>query len=196
VRALFLLLGLTLAGCDKGCLTDWARDHGALGTGSPAGTSPAPTLEGTDCSDGLARCVGGRVEVSRAAHLTYPCTTPEGRACVCPWDEAARCATGCAEEGREVVAPADVARVQLCRPDAPVIRPVLAGDAVEPAVCDAPAVECRGGILRVCDAAGRPSRAVAVCLHGCESKVGISSDHGDSPTLDGAAAILCARLPR
>lgn len=183
---------LSLAGCEKGCLSGWARDHG-VGGALPRASNEV-SLDGTDCSDGLARCVSGRVETSRAAHLPHPCTTPEGRTCACPWGAGSSCDAGCVEERLEVVAPADVAEVQLCRPAAPVVRPVLPGEPRGAGICDAAGVTCVDGRLRACDAPGKPVRVVAACVHGCEPRIGLSSEHGDPATLDGAAAILCARL--
>jgi len=191
-----LVLALALAGCEKGCLATWFRDHGVGGSGpgGSGGEAPRFDLGGTDCSDGLARCVGGRVEISRAAHLPHPCTTREGKACTCPWEPGPTCATGCASEGTEIVASVELATLQLCRPDAPVVRPYLPGDPPVSGVCDAAGFTCIDGVLRACEAATKSIAAAGVCLHGCEPRVGLPSDHGDPTTLDGAAAILCARL--
>ena len=196
-------------GCERGCLAAWMRDHGA-GTGSQAsgasGSGLDPSLlSGTDCSDGLARCVDGRVEVSRLAHLPAACGSlksgaPEkaGAACACPWDAVSQCA--CAEPGMEIVAAPDVASEQLCRPAEVVARPLSAVDAPPSDVCSSAGTECRDGFLRACDAPGRPVRALGICVNGCESRVALAAEPsaapaagGASPTLDGIAGILCRR---
>ena len=149
-------------------------------------------LEGTDCSDGLARCVDNRVEVSRLAHLPHPCGgTAEGRgACACPWDFVATCETGCAASGLVAAAGPDVAIRQLCRPDANIVRPSFPGDAA-PRICAGPGLMCADGAVRVCDQAGRPERVLGICLHGCEP--GIAIDHGEWAIDNGLPLILCRR---
>jgi hypothetical protein len=198
-RAVVFALALGGLGCERGCLSAWLVDHG-VGGGSPAGSAARDRasdldLAGTDCADGLARCVGGSVEVSRLAHVPHPCAAPGDRpgACACPWDVAARCAEGCAGEGVEVLAAAPIAVAQLCRPNEPVVRPLGLADPAEEGVCSDREIACKRGRIVTCDAAGQPPRAVAACLHGCAFSIGLSSDHGAAPTLDGAAAILCRR---
>ncbi len=185
VRALVLGFALGVAGCERGC----AR------SGLTTPDAGAADLMGTDCSDGLVRCVEDRVEASRLAHLPHPCgSLAEGRgACVCPWDTVARCPAGCAAPGLIAVGDADAGARQLCRPDANVARPVLPGDPVarSPAICREASVVCRDDVVRICDEAGRPERLVGVCLHGCEAGIGI--DHGETAIDDGVAAILCRR---
>lgn len=182
---LVLALALGISGCGRGCAK--------AGRGAP--DAGALDLMGTDCSDGLVRCVEDRVEVSRLAHLPHPCgSLTEGRgACVCPWDTVARCPSGCAAPGLVALGDADAGSRQLCRPDAIVARPVLPGDQVagSPRICGDSSVACRDGVVRICDEPGRPERLVAVCLDGCEAGIGI--DHGESVIDDGVAAILCRR---
>jgi hypothetical protein len=179
-----VLIGLPLGGCKRGCVQ--------LPTGGAEDGSSSLGLEGTDCSDGLARCVDDRVEVSRLAHLPHPCgSTPEGRgACACPWDAVARCDTGCAAAGLVALAEPDVASRQLCRPAAILSRPAFPADAT-PRICAGAAVVCVDGIVRICDEGGRPERLLAVCLHGCDP--GIAIDHGEGVIADGFSAILCRR---
>ena len=59
VRAGSIVLSIfALAGCERGCLARRAAERTS---------SPPIDLSGTDCPDGLARCVDGRVEISRLA---------------------------------------------------------------------------------------------------------------------------------
>lgn len=153
-------------------------------------------LTGTDCSDGLARCTGGQVMVSRAAHVPSPCggRGERGPACACPWDVRGRCASGCAVEGLEAIASPDAAMAQLCRAREPVARPRAPTD--PPAsVCARTGVACVDGIVVACAAIGRPAETLGVCLYGCESGVGLPDDvsPGAPAIADGAAAILCRR---
>lgn len=157
------------------------------------------TLAGTDCSDGLVRCVEGRVEASRLAHLPHPCgSLKEGRnECACPWDTVATCGQGCAVEGLVAIADPDAGGRQLCRVEpaafGAVIRPPLPGDPgiVSPRICNDVGVDCIEGSVRSCSGAGTPEQVLAVCVHGCDP--GIAIDHGERMIGDGAAAILCRR---
>jgi hypothetical protein len=187
---------LGLAGCERGCL---ARTLSDRRTDAPDAAATFD-LGGTDCSDGLARCVDGRIEVSRAAHLPHPCApsgaSPEDRRrlCECPWDLAGRCASGCAVDGVEVVATADVAATQLCAALEPIARPMTPADPRVDGVCASEEVRCESGVVRVCDAPGRPVRPVAVCLDGCEPAIGWPEGvPGERATGAGAGAILCRR---
>lgn len=176
----------------------------ARGGPSPPGSGgPDFGLGGTDCSDGLARCVAGAVEVARLAHLPEPCApkgaSPEGpNACVCPWDPLGACAVGCAFDGAVVVVDREAAREQLCRPTAsepPVSRPVLPAEAALVEVCVDEGVRCRDGIVQRCARAGEPSTVLGVCARGCALAVSSVStvDHGESANPDGLLAILCRR---
>lgn len=184
-----VLLAAALAlGCERSC----------LGPRREAPESGGASLGGTDCSDGLARCVEGRVEASRLAHLPHPCgSMKEGRnECVCPWETVGICASGCAAEGVVAIADADAGVRQLCRAPAAlgaIARPPLPGDPVflAPRICNDVFVACIEGAVRRCDGAGSPEQVFAVCLHGCDP--GIAIDHGESVIGDGAAAILCRR---
>lgn len=194
-----------LPACERGCAARRVIEEHLQGTPpGPRGEGPQGSprtgqfgdLLGTDCSDGLARCVSGRVEVSRAAHLPHPCApaaSPEkpGGPCACPWDVVATCATGCAVDGLEVFAQPDVG-TQLCQPPAIYARPARPEELADARVCaegDGPS--CRDGVVRVCDGAGLPARVAGVCVHGCEASVAL--DHGPTVPLDGALAILCVR---
>ncbi len=188
MRPLTLALLLLVTGCDRGCLSksDPAR-------GSSSGS--ALDLTGTDCSDGMVRCKEGRIEASRAAHLPHPCGDPgtvEKRgSCTCPWDVIGHCRTGCAEEGLEVIATRDAGAQKVCRAETQVARPILPGDPFEATICSDEGVSCADGIVRACDEPGRPARAIALCLTGCDP--GIAIDHGDPTNPDGVSMILCRR---
>src|SRR5947209_8781387 len=137
VACLGLVFGLSA--CERGCLATWLSDRSPSpiaggesprGSSSPDAAGAAFDLAGTDCSDGLARCVEGRVEISLAGHVPHPCGSPRerGNACECPWRSVGQCATGCVKDGLEVVATGEVALVQLCAASEPVVRPVAPTD--------------------------------------------------------------------
>jgi len=100
-------------------------------------------------------------------------------------------------------AASDAGVTQLCRPERPVARPILPGDPVTTDICASDGVACIAGIVRSCEAAGLPARAVAYCLNGCQRHVGIDDwgstgaatggVAGTTVTLDGVASILCQR---
>ncbi|MDF2692756.1 MAG: hypothetical protein K0S65_1139 [Labilithrix sp.] len=200
----FLALALGVSGCERGCLSRWLGDRG-VGGNSPEGSGgEAPgralDLSGVDCSDGLLRCIDGRVEASRAAHLRCDPSKKGESACTCPWETFTRCTSGCASEGLEAIgAASDAGAAQLCRPDEPVARPVLPGDAVAIDVCVNEGVTCVDGIIRFCEAHGQPARPIAACLNGCQSHVGIDfaqlapADPGARTNPDGVVSILCRR---
>jgi hypothetical protein len=201
-------LALALAGCERGCLSTWLVEQGVgrtpdtprSGTPSHGGTGPqvapsGPSVElgGTDCSDGLARCTDGNVEISLMGHVPHPCAAPKERsaACACPWKVAGRCSAGCVSEGLEVAAAPEVALVQLCAPVEAVSRPVLATEATVVTICADDGVSCVDGIVRSCAARGQPAQLVSVCVHGCAP--GATLDPDDLRTGNGPAAILCRR---
>jgi len=182
-------LAVTLGGCERGCLARRLADVGGV---SPAASGGA-ALTGTDCSGGLLRCVDGRVEASRTAHLPHPCGgIGEGKSCTCPWDVVGHCA--CALDGLEAAStPTDAGIAQLCRPRESVARPVLPTDGLDVDVCTTDGVGCVAGVVRACET-GRPARALAVCLRGCQTVVGVESPtDGEAVDLDGVVAILCRR---
>jgi hypothetical protein len=187
-----LLVGVLVFGCEGGCERGCERRNAPSVGGA--------TLAGTDCSDGLVRCVEGQVETSRLAHLPHPCgSMKEGKRseCVCPWDIVARCEKGCVAEGLVAIGDPDAGSRQLCRVDetalGTVLRPPLPGDPglVTPRICNDVGVDCIDGSVRRCDGAGAPEQILSVCLHGCEP--GIAIDHGERMIGDGAAEILCRR---
>jgi hypothetical protein len=211
--ATLIALAVALAGCERGCLSTWLAEHGA-GAGDPSGARPgtpgfggsgprgsggrdsaAATLDlgGTDCSDGLARCSAGQVEVSIAGHVPHPCAAPKETpgACACPWQPAGACAAGCVKEGLEVVAAPEIAREQLCAADAMTLRPATIAESAVVTICADESVACVEGMVRICPARGQPARLAGACVNGCAT--GISVDQGDDLTGDGVAAILCRR---
>src|SRR5262245_26075924 len=111
IHILLLVLTFTLMACERGCLTRRAGERGGGGRAPEGSGQSTPDgrgwdLGGVDCSDGLLRCVEGRIEASRLAHLPYPCksTNPERADCTCPWAATEhRCPLGCLEDGLEVV---------------------------------------------------------------------------------------------
>lgn len=198
-----VLIGLVLVGCDRSCART-GREAPGGGGATPGGSSRGAgfDLSGTDCSDGLVRCVEGRVEASRLAHLPHPCgSLKEGKnECACPWDTVANCASGCADEGLVAIGDADAGTRQLCRVEpaagggiGAIARPPLPGDPglLAPRICSDVGVACTDGMVRSCDGAGAPEQVSAFCVHGCEP--GIAIDHGERMIGDGAAAILCRR---
>lgn len=202
--AVILALALALGGCERGCLSRWLAEKGVGGAPRPAGSASGLSLEGTDCSDGLLRCVDGRVEASIAAHLPHPCSAENAaearQACTCPWETIAQCSSGCVMDGLEVIGErGDGGAMQLCRPDAPVARPLLPGEPAPKEVCVDRGVTCVDGIVRVCEAPLRPTLGLAVCLHGCAGQVALDTanagpaDPGATTNPDGVVSILCRR---
>jgi len=212
VRVLLaLLLLLMLTGCERGCLRRTLGDHMGEG-GEPE--DPAPPrlradhsnldLSGTDCAGGLLRCIDSRVEASISAHRPHPCGAGAGNdqqaKCECPRESVARCSNGCALDGLEVVSRnSDAGATQLCRPDVPVARPLIPGDPVPADICSTEGVACVAGMVRSCEARGRPERGIAFCLNGCQTDVGVDApipqtgDPGAPQYLDGVVMILCRR---
>jgi hypothetical protein len=191
-----LALLFSLSACQRGCLSTWltSRGFGSRPGGSLTDARAAGfDLGGTDCSDGLARCVAGRVEISRAAHLPYPCvdpgTSPEHHtaACECPWEEIAKCTSGCALEGFTALATEDAAD-QLCRPLLPVARPITPADPPG-GVCADEGVACVDGFIRSCEGPSRPVRLLAACLEGCDARIGVPSGDVDDPPKAGVAPL-------
>ena len=152
------------------------------------------TLNGIDCSDGLARCTGGMVEVSRAYHYPDPCHGPEER-CRCPWERIDECAQGCAADGVEQVMPGELAAKQLCALPAGqstegIARP-LTVDAGPPPLgtCDSEAgYRCVGSVVVAC---GPSPQRLATCIRGCAREGEALDDEGVG--VAGVLAILCNR---
>jgi hypothetical protein len=75
----------------------------------------SPFAPALDCPDGLARCVGGVLEVSDLARIPMPCKASEGKTpCACPWRAVGECPHGCLAEGVEVVSTPDRPAGRLC----------------------------------------------------------------------------------
>ncbi len=203
---LALLIAL-LPACERGCLVTWLRDHGAGGQAPPSSSAFFP-MHGVDCPDGLGRCVGGVVEVSRVSRYELPCAgSPES--CVCPWDALGDCPRGCAAEGVETVIPREHAFAQLCAPDPsrPLARP-LVGVPAPVGACVSVGYRCVASQVVACSEGGArapgatpargeggagdlSARAFAACLEGCASEGALV----DEEDVDDQAAIriLCAR---
>lgn len=199
--AALVALAFGVSACERGCLSTWLADRSASpggggerprGSGDRDGAAGGFDLGGTDCSDGLARCVAGRIEVSVAGHVPHPCTSREkSGACECAWKAAGTCEAGCLEDGLEAVATAEVAIAQLCTPLAPALRPLLPSESAVVTICADESVSCVDGVVRSCPAPGQPARALGACVAGCAAGIGV--EPGDLLTSDGAAAILCRR---
>jgi hypothetical protein len=197
------VLPLLLSGCEKGCdrgwLARWIRDRG-----SPEKfATPMTMMNGSDCPDGLARCVGGAVEVSHVARVPRPCpASRRPEECQCPWEAIDNCPRGCIEDGTEVIAPPDRAAARLCAPDPadPPVR-VAVGALPPPGACEGAREDgyrCVGSLVVVCgvreagagDEAVR-ARVLAACVRGCFREGEALGEEEADP--EGAARILCAR---
>jgi hypothetical protein len=187
-------LAFGVSACERGCLSEWLAERSAnpRREGARDG-APSFDLGGTDCSDGLARCVEGRVEISVAGHVSHPCTSSREKpgTCECPWQIAGQCEAGCVKDGVEVVATPDVARAQLCAVTEPLLRPLLPAEAAAVSICAEEGVSCVDGVVRACALRGQPAAAIGACVHGCGPGIGV--EPGDVLTGNGPAAILCRR---
>ena len=176
-------------GAGRGCLS---RRFGAVGLDKTGPLSqPAFGLGEVDCPSGLARCVGGTVEVARAFRHPSPCGNPE--ACNCPWDVVGVCETTCVALGAEVSIDGPRAIRQLCAPSGATlafVRPPLASDRVLPppaGACDGDPFVCVGGAVVSCEPS---AHVVGVCVQGCADEVSLTSDGlSDSQ----AVVLLCRR---
>lgn len=195
MRARFALIAVALGsvGCERGCLGRWLAERGAAERpGAPSHVGEA--LFGTDCSGGLVRCVGGRVEASLAGAVAHPCgprAAETKHRCECAWELVGACPAGCAYEGLEVAASPDAGVEQLCGSLSPSARAPLPGEAPASGICADARVACVDGAVHACDGAGSPVRLVAVCLGGCHPDIGVI--HGGAADLDGAVSVLCRR---
>ncbi len=139
-----------------------------------------------DCSDGLARCVGGVVEASRLATIPQPCRG-SGSACECPWERVGDCDRQCVVDEATFVVDRQSALRQLCTaaPDAgPRVLPAL-----QPAECDEDVLyRCAGGAVVACE----QHAVVGRCEGGCATE---GADIGTDVRIDreSAFAILCSR---
>ena len=174
-------------------MSTWLARKGATGGGPPSGSAFLP-LDAVDCSDGLARCVDGVVEVSRVFSYASPCAGPPEQ-CRCPWDRLGACDRGCTADGVEIVLARERASAQLCAPSAADVfaRPPLAvapgaGDALG-ALCEGELYRCIGASVVACVVDGGAPSAIAVCTRGCADEASYLDD--DRITRDQAAALLC-----
>ena len=188
-----LVLLAACAGCQKGWLADWIRNRGP----STKTVTPLTMMNGVDCPDGLARCVGGAVEVSHVARIPRPCpSTSRPEDCQCPWEAVANCPRGCTGDGTEVVVPPERAAARLCSPDPanPPARPAI-GALAPPGACDVEGYRCIGSLVVVCEArgeardAGLVPRVLAACVRGCFRDGETMGEEEADP--EAAARILC-----
>jgi hypothetical protein len=182
-------LPAVLAGCERGCARSWLNEHGVGGESRAARPSGgSPSLNGIDCADGLARCSGGVVEVSRRAVLPQPCHgTPEQ--CACPWERVGECERACVADGVEAIVDRDRALPQLCAPEPDAGSVVLPAAGDPPRGCDeGQAYRCEGGAVTAC----RENAVVARCASGCVVE-GAGLDDDAPVSREAACAILCSR---
>ena len=158
--------------------------------GPEAKGSGGLALGGIDCSDGLARCSGGMVEVSRAYHVPDPCHGPEER-CRCPWERIDECPQGCAADGVELDLPREEAVKQLCVPSEPVSLPLVEAGAPPLTACDgegsAERYRCEQSKVLMCGTP--PPQFIASCTRGCRRE-GEALDEEDLPS-QAAVLLLC-----
>ena len=188
-----------VSGCERGCALGWVREHaaGPWPEGVPSSAARALAANVVDCPDGLARCSGGSVEVSRLAMIPQPCRGPQS-VCACPWESVAACERGCVVEGLEVVMDRAQAMAQLCAPEVDaVLAGPPAGDGGPERAMDL--VGCDEGQLYRC-ASGRVvdcavHTAVASCVGGCSEESAFIEDGIEVHvvTREAAFAILCSR---
>lgn len=144
-------------------------------------------LLGVDCPPGMARCVGGVVEASRAHHYPLRCRgAPEQ--CACPWDRLGDCPHGCAVDGVEIEAPAASALTQLCAPSS--VEPEASPLTTVVSACDAQYTCVSSTVIRC----GPPAVPLARCTRGC-AREGQSIDESGGANIveSGVVALLCAR---
>ncbi len=195
-RVVFLFSVFVLGGCQRGCLKTWLEERG-VGARPEAPPKAGVPLHGIDCPDGLARCVGGSVEVSRLARVPDPCVGRPAE-CACPWDVVATCPRGCVADELVVDITASLSATQLCALDD--------GEAVARAITSATRVAyecgeddnhvCVAGTVAHCELSvadgARRARPVATCLLGCADDGATLEDIVDDRQ---ATALLCARAP-
>jgi hypothetical protein len=181
---IFLFL-LGSSGCERGCAKSWLGQHGVGKEVTPQAVGPS--LHAIDCPDGLARCNGGLVEVSRLASVALPCKGPVEQ-CTCPWVRLAECDRGCVADGLDIVAERAKAARQLCAPNegGEFARPER-GES--PGNCDDDQLyRCLSGAIVSC----AEHAVVGKCIRGCFVEGGALE--GDVPIgREAAFAILCSR---
>jgi hypothetical protein len=148
----------------------------------------AQAVAAIDCPDGLARCSGGVVEVSRLARITQPCKGTAEQ-CTCGWERVGECDRGCVVDELVAVVDRTAAFRQLC---------ALEADAAAPArlIAAPPASQCEEEDLYRCAGSAIVACAdravVALCAKGCATEGG--SLGTDVPvSREAAFAILCTR---
>jgi hypothetical protein len=110
-----------------------------------------------DCPTGMARCVGGAVEVT-AGH-------PSCTGCPCAWQRLEVCEQGCVLEGVELVREPSAAR-SLCKADKHASQPPMADAGSIECPNEGERFLCRHGTIYACPKAN-PGVPVAVCAFGC-----------------------------
>jgi hypothetical protein len=182
---IFLSL-LSLSGCQRGCARRWVEERSAE-KAAPGGPS-TPAMNAIDCPDGLARCSGGVVQVSRLASIPLPCTGPVEH-CTCPWERATECELACAVDDVEVVLEAAKAGRQLCAPPQDATPFVRAMHAAATVGCDEEELyRCAAGAVVAC----AEKAVVATCVRGCATEGGSVGGEG-VVSREAAFAILCSR---
>ncbi|HEY1691171.1 MAG TPA: hypothetical protein VGG39_03365 [Polyangiaceae bacterium] len=186
---IFLFL-LSLSGCERGCARTWLGEHGVGRGGEPTRPVPpgAQAFNAIDCPDGLARCSGGVVEVSRLATIQQPCRgTPQE--CSCPWEREGECDRGCVADDLVVVVDQDAALRQVCAPEADATPVARLLPTPPPSSCDEDVLfRCAGNAIVAC----ADHAVVAVCAKGCVSD-GASLGDDVSVSREAAFALLCTR---
>ena len=182
--AVFLACTL-LVGCERGWL---ARRLAGKTTAGLAADPKLLAIGQVDCPDGLARCVGGVVQVSELAQRPDPCHgSPE--TCACPWTVAARCPGSCVADGVEMLLAPGYPFSHLCL-DPPTIPPFarpLAADSPLPALgdaCEGQQFLCIASTVVACEPT---PHGVGACVSGCASDRGLS----EPLTPAQASALLC-----
>ena len=153
---------------------------------NPPGAAP---LQAIDCPDGLARCIGGVVEVSRLATIAQPCrAAPE--ACACPWDRVGDCEQGCVGDEVDVVMDRDLALRAAVRAPRPTPGPSPGGCRCRrPAGCDEEELyRCA-----TAQSSRAPSTWSSRRARGAASSEGASLGSDTALRREAAFAILCSR---
>jgi hypothetical protein len=187
--AVLSALVIAVAGCERGALAHWLT---SLGVGADHGpTEPGSVrLHEVDCPPGLARCVGGVVQMSQAFRHPEPCKgSPE--ACACPWQIVGRCDTRCVSDDVSIPFTPGQALTQLCTPgagDPAVGNPPPMGTPA-PVACGDERYRCSGSKVVSCGAGD--TKIVAFCARGCVEEGTTLDDEAVSDA--SAVLLLCAR---
>ena len=132
-----------------------------------------------DCPTGLARCVGGAVEVSEGH------TACSG--CPCAYERVRTCVAGCVVEGLELVREPEQAGT-LCKPAGALAVSVPPSDAGGATCPSGARFSCQAGTVYACPS-GTSAVPVTVCTLGCVKE----GETLDDPAVDvaGATAMMC-----